>query len=305
MNPTSDRSACRTMEPLLSAFVDRQLEESQATQVREHLAVCPACLGVLKTLESLGTQMASLKQGTPPVPAPATLLAGLRTLPTWVVALAVVRRWIITGGAVAVAVGVVWLSFRWAAPLPAILTSNQATQQTAQLSAGTTLIAKAGETVKLALEHAQGALTLHGPGALIVRQAEQGRFQHDPRLTVELPSGLLEIQMNPKSLHTVSVTTPQARIHLGGTWALVGADPVTTQLKVLEGSVALQSVASSKQVTLIAGQMAQVAAGWVKVGQIPMDEWLRYKGIASGASSAGESDQPASGSPRILSHEQR
>ncbi len=293
---------CRAIEPWLSAFVDGQLEEAKAARVREHLADCSRCLGELKSLETIGTHLAALKATPVEAPSPSIFL-GLRALPDWLVGVAILRRWVMAGSGLAAVVAAGFLLVRWPQPLPATVTANTTQQTTQQLTAGTTLLAKAGETVELNIPSAGGALKLHGPGSLIVREAALGRLLHDPRLFVELPSGTLEIRLSAKTApHDVRVATPQADLRLTGTWVFVSADPLRTQVAVLEGEAKLQSVASRQRLTLTPGQTAQVQAGWVSVGQIPMELWLQYKGLA-GQPQASVSAPPTSPTP--LWHEQK
>ena len=292
---------CRTVEPWLSAFVDGQLKELRAARVREHLADCPRCLGELKALESVGTRLAALK-ATPVAASSPQLFLGLRALPDWLVGLAILRRWVMAASGLALAGGLVMLLVRWSQPLPATVTANATQQTTKQLTAGTTLLAQPGETVELKIPIAGGILKLHGPGSLIVRDAALGRLLQDPRLFVELPQGTLEVYLQAKrGPHDVRVSTPQANLRLTGTWVFVSADPLRTQVAVLEGEAKLKGVASRQPMTLTPGQTALVQAGWVSVNKIPMELWLQYKGL-TGAPQAADS-VPAT-IPNPLWHEE-
>ena len=296
---------CRTIEPWLSAFVDGQLEEARAAQVREHLADCPRCLEELKALETLGMHLATLKRVEVPDVPTSTLFTGLRALPDWLVGVAILRRWAVAGGGMALVCGLVVLLLRWPQPLPATVTANATQQTIQQLTAGTTLLAKAGDTVALQIPSVGGTLTLHGPGSLIVREAALGRLRQDPRLVVELPSGTLEIRMLATGAppHDIRVSTPQASLRLTGTWVFVSADPLRTQVAVLEGEATLQSIASRQRLTLTPGQTAQVQAGWVTVGRIPTELWLQYKGLAGPRELASPNTPIAPNAPTLW-HEQ-
>lgn len=298
---------CRTIAPLLSALVDGQLSEEQAVRVREHADGCARCGSELKALQALGSQLASLRQATVIPASPSGLLAGLRSLPGWVVRLAVLRRWVMAAGALAAGAGLVILSLQWAGPLPATLTARSAQHTTQHLTAGTTLVAKPGETVVINLPRQGGTITLHGPGGVVVHEAALGKLRQDQRLTLELPSGYLDVHIAPRApLHTIQLRTPQAHVRLSGTWALLTASAVSTQLAVLEGEAWLKGVATPRAVRLKQGQMAQVKAGWLSVGQIPLEEWLRHKGVIA-PTQAPSSTAPAPAAPSApspLSHEQ-
>ena len=298
---------CRTISPLLSALVDGQLSEGQAARVREHAGGCARCGSELMALRALGSQLASLTQATVIPASPSGLLAGLQSLPGWVVRLALLRRWFMAGGALAGSAGLVILLLQWAGPLPATLTARSVQHATQRLSPGTTLVAQPGETVTVNLPRAGGAITLHGPGGLVVHEAALGKLRQDQRLTLELPSGSLDVHIAPRApLHTIQLLTPQAHIRLSGTWVLLNASAVSTNVMILEGEAWLRGVATPRAIRLKQGQMAQVKAGWLSVGQIPMEEWLRRKGVIAPtpAPSPAASESAAPSAPSPLSHEQ-
>ena len=298
---------CRTIAPLLSALVDGQLSEGQAARVREHAGGCVRCGAELEALRTLGGQLASLRQATVIPASPSGLLAGLQSLPGWMVRLALLRRWFVAGGTLAGSAGLVILLLQWAGPLPATLTARSVQQATQQLSPGTTLVAKPGETVAVNLPRAGGTITLHGPGGLVVHEAALGKLRQDQRLTLELPSGSLEVHIAPRApLHTIQLLTPQAHVRLSGTWVLLNASAVSTNVAILEGEAWLRGVATPRAIRLTQGQMAQVKAGWLSVGQIPMEEWLRRKGVIAPAPAPSQeaSESAAPSAPSPLSHEQ-
>lgn len=304
MDPEMSSSECHRLEPRLSGFVDGQLDTAQAAEVREHLAGCQRCVREVQALEALGVRLAVLK--TAPVASGAlpSAAAGLRALPTWLVWVALLRRWAVAAGVVAVCwLGVLLLN-RWTQPLPATVTAQATTHNVPQLTAGTTLLAKPGETVTLHIPELKGTLILRGPGSLIVKGASLGRLRQDPRMSLELPAGSLSIQIPPKAAtHLIQLQTPQALVHLSGTWVLVNTNPLRTELAVLEGEVALQSVADRARRRLGAGETAQVEAGWVRIGRLPTALWLQLKGIArSGSGGADEADSAPG--PSGLWHEE-
>lgn len=276
---------CRTVAPLLSAFLDGQLAQEQLAHVREHLGQCARCARDLQTLQQVGGQLSSLKQAILSAGSPPGLLTGIRNMPEWVIRLAVIRRWLISAGGLMICVGLVWLSLRWSGPLPATLTANAAKEITPQLTAGTTLMAREGESVSIALPKQGGKLTLRGPGAMVVKEAALGKVRHDQRLRLELPNGQLDVNIAPGGpSHDIRVLTPQATIRLAGTWVLLSANTASTQVAVLEGEAWLKGVATPRAVRLKPGQMAQVKAGWMSVTQIPLEEWLKRKGLINGQS---------------------
>lgn len=271
---------CRTVAPLLSAFLDGQLAQEPLAHVREHLDHCARCAKDLRALEQVGGQLATLKQAILSAASPPGLLTGIRNMPEWVVQLAVIRRWLISAGGLMICVGLVWLSLRWSGPLPATLTANAAKEITPQLTAGTTLMAREGESVSIALPNQGGKLTLRGPGAMVVQEAALGKIRQDQRLRLELPSGQLEVNVAPGGPpHDIRLLTPQAMVRLAGTWVLLSANTASTQVAVLEGEAWLKGVATPRAVRLKPGQMAQVKAGWMSVTQIPLEEWLARKGL--------------------------
>lgn len=206
-------------------------------------------------------------------------MTGVRNLPGWLVRLALIRRWLTGAAGLAACAGLVMLALRWSGPLPATLTSNDTRQATPQLTAGTTLMARPGETVSVTLPEDGGTLTLTGPGAMVIRDAALGKVRKDQRLTVELTSGQLEIKANPGIPHDIRLLTPQAAIRLAGTWVLMSATTSITQVAVLDGEIWLKGVAAPRAVLLKPGQAAQVKAGWMSVTEIPLEEWLVRKGL--------------------------
>lgn len=292
---------CRTVAPLLSAFMDGQLAQEPLAQVREHLAQCARCATDLRALEQVGGQLASLKQAILSAASPPGLLTGIRNLPEWVVRLAVIRVWLINLAGLAVCVGLAALLLRWSEPLPATLSATSAKHTTQTLTAGTTLMAREGESVSVTLPNQGGALTLHGPGAMVVQKAALGRVRQDQRLTLELPNGRLEVKINPGApAHDIRLLTPQAMVRLSGTWVLLSANTASTQVAVLEGEAWLKGVATPRAVLLKPGQMAQVKAGWMNVSQIPLEEWLARKGLINSPQTPAA--QPAPESNTLSNH---
>ena len=105
---------------------------------------------------------------------------------------------------------------------------------------------------------------------------------------------------------TGRVHTPQASLRLSGTWVLVTASPIHSQVAVLEGEVLLQSVGTVRSRRLTQGQMAQVQAGWLSVGEIPIEEWLARKGIVPPqAPPAGPQEPAPSPDSQPLTYEQQ
>ena len=293
---------CHAIEPKLSAWVDGQLTERQADLVRTHLAQCPGCWGELQALETVRQRLSTLK--TPAGASPAGLTAAVRALPAWLVRLAVVRRWIAGGAAMAGVVAAVAFALYVSEPLPATLVAGT-TQDTKPLAAGTTLIANDGEMIRLALDGG-GTIQLQGPGSLIVRRAEEGRIQKDQRLALNLPSGMVTIQFGSRApAHDIQLMTPQASVHLTGTWVVVQATPLTTEVDVLDGRAQVQNLATAETARLGVGQVAKIEAGEMEIGRIPMEEWLSRKGLTSSQRSAPE-DAPSTEAPhRHLSFEHR
>lgn len=283
---------CQAVEPHLSAWLDGQLEPELAPQVRDHLAACPGCWGELQALETVGTRLNILKQ-TVAEPPPAGLLAGVKALPAWLVGLAVVRRWLVAGGGVAMAGLLLLAVAHWSSPLSATLGAAGRTASTL-LTPGSTLVAQAGQTVTMTLA-GEGTFHLQGPGALVVRQAALGRLAQDERLTVELASGQLAVRFPPKGpAHDVRVLTTQAQIRLTGTWVVIQANPVATQVAVVEGQAHIRNRSTRETLMMHPGQMVQIQAGWLQVGSLPLADWLARKGVAAepSAPQAAEGSAP-------------
>jgi len=57
---------CTDVRDLLSLYLDGELEEEQAITVREHLAECEDCAGILETLESIVDAGSTLDELEPP-----------------------------------------------------------------------------------------------------------------------------------------------------------------------------------------------------------------------------------------------
>ncbi|MBI3011772.1 MAG: zf-HC2 domain-containing protein [Candidatus Omnitrophica bacterium] len=291
----ADSNVCRRIEPQLSALVAGELPEDTATAVRTHLGECPRCQETLAALETLGTKLTLLKE-TPIPPVPRSLFAGLRVFPWWLIRLASLRRWLLAASGL---MGL-WLLtlglLQWAGPLPVSLSANASQQASPNLPAGTTLLAKPGEAVSLRLPH--GTLTLQGPGALVIRAAALGKLRHDPRLDLSLPSGTLEIKLDAQGPpHDLTLTTPQVLLRLAGTWIFVGTSAVETKVAVFEGEAKLTTVAAHKTYRLTPGQLAQVQAGWLSLHQIPLDEWLRVKGLLTANNPSSPATSPAPSQP--------
>lgn len=291
---------------MLSALVDGQLAQDATERVRAHVDECARCRQDLQVLQSVGGQLAVLKHTIASSTAPAGLMTGLRSLPDWVVRLAVIRRWLISATGLAACGGLVVLLLRWSGPLPATLTAQQAQQATPALTPGTTLMARPGEPVSITLPHDGGTLTLHGPGAMVIREAALGKVRKDQRLTLEVTDGHLEVKVNPGNPHDIRLLSPQASVRLAGTWVLLTATTATTKLAVLDGEAWLTSVAAPRAVRIQAGQLAQVQAGWMTVAQIPIEEWLKRKGLLESAPTPIPAPRESEPAPDAapMSHEQ-
>ena len=59
-------AACTDVRDLLSLYLEGELEEEQAITVREHLAGCEDCAGILETLESIVDAGSALDELDPP-----------------------------------------------------------------------------------------------------------------------------------------------------------------------------------------------------------------------------------------------
>jgi len=59
-------SGCGDFRELLSAYLEGELEERRMLEVREHLAGCEDCAGILETLESIAEAGATLEALEPP-----------------------------------------------------------------------------------------------------------------------------------------------------------------------------------------------------------------------------------------------
>lgn len=292
---------CRAVETQLSAWTDGQLDAGRATEVRDHLVQCPSCWGEFQALEAVHNRLATLKM-TPVPESPPGLTAVVRALPTWLVRVAVARRWLAPGMVAAcVAFGVVGL-FSWSKPLPATLSLREI-RQTQTLTPGTTLMARLGETVTVTLPPGEGKLQLHGPGSLIVHRASQGALRQDQRLNLELPSGRLTVRFGTRMpAHRLMITTPQALVRLAGTWVLLQAGPAATSVVVMEGEAQVRNRATGQAVKVIPGQMVTIQAGWLTVQMVPVEEWLKRKGVAA-TPSESESAQPTAPASAPLSFE--
>ena len=299
---------CREIEPYLSAWLDGQLAQAEAEPLRRHLARCRGCQQQLQAVERAAKRLKALGS-LPADPAPAGLLARVERIPSWLIRLGLLRRAApaMAGVAGIAAACVWWLS--WSAPVPVVLTAGGLRQEQV-LATGTTLRAQAGESLELELERGRGSVSLQGPGTLVVRRAAAGRAQPMRQLFFELPQGTATIRIAPLAgAHDVRVKTPQAELRLLGTWIRVTADSSVTQVGVLEGAVALTSLADGRRAMLAAGDSARVQPGVLTVGQIPLEEWLAEKGLlgVSHAEPAARepSDKAQSASPDPLWHEAR
>lgn len=223
---------------------------------------------------------------------PPGLLAGISALPGWLLCLAVARQWVIPAGAVAGAVGAVALLLHVSNPLPATLAERGAGEQARvqsvrDLTAGTTLLAKPGQTLELQVAEGRGKVQLEGPGALVVRKASVGKFRGDHRIRLDMPSGSVRIQFGPDAPpHSLLLTTPQAMIGLTGTNVAIQATPVTTVLQVMEGRATVSNLATGERVVVTAGRMAEIQAGWLRTMEIPRG------GEAAAPEPSGEETEP-------------
>ena len=59
-------SGCNNVRDLFSLYLEGELEEEQAITVREHLALCEDCAGILETLESIVDAGSALDELDPP-----------------------------------------------------------------------------------------------------------------------------------------------------------------------------------------------------------------------------------------------
>jgi len=57
---------CKYIRPLLSAYLDGQLDPAHQTQVADHLATCPECASVLDDFHALGQEISALPDVVPP-----------------------------------------------------------------------------------------------------------------------------------------------------------------------------------------------------------------------------------------------
>jgi hypothetical protein len=228
------------------------------------LASVPDHLAVLKTL--------------PIPPVPADLLARVQALPAWRVWVAVWRRWLAVGGGCAVAGLVLVLLL----PSPLLRVSAPEPRGLAILPAAsdTTLTAQAGQTLAVPLPIGQGAMQLHGPGTVIVSQTVMERLRTTSAVQVTLPEGILSLQVDPAGLpHDLWLMTPQAMIHVTGTWLELTATPAQTTLTLLEGAVRLEHRLTGQEVEVTPGQQVRVDATSLTVQLIPMEAWLDRKGL--------------------------
>lgn len=295
---------CHQVKAQLSAWTDGQLELVESKQIQAHLGSCGGCQEILSALQGVGQQLAALK-AMPTGAVPGALLAGIRGVPDWLVRVAVLRQWLVPAGQVA-AVGLIgFFLLQISSPLPAIFSSQGASQQRI-LVPGTTLMARTGQTVELnlALERvdSENLLTaetdllsrdatvqLQGPGALVVRKAEKGRLRGDLRLDLDLPSGMVTIRFGPEAPpHDLRLMTPQAMIRLTGTWALIQATPAETRIGMVEGTAQVTNRATGKKTLVQAGQLAEIKAGWMRVRQGAVEDWLPQPEVSTGSGKAGK-----------------
>ena len=172
--------------------------------------------------------------------------------------------------------------------MPAMLATTAQQQGTAgqpqstSLTPGTTLLAQRGETIQMQLTSNGGNLTLTGPGALVVKEAEVGRLLGDHRLTLEMPSGSVKVYFGPEAPpHVLNIVTPQATIRLTGTLVEIQANPLMTQVIVWEGEAEIHNHATGVRETIVVGQMAQIQAGWMRI---------QYIAISGSEKTSGTSD---------------
>ena len=208
---------------------------------------------------------------------PPGLLTPISAMPEWLLFLAVARQWAVPAGASAGVIATAALLLQISNPLPATLAQRGTgeparVQSVRDLSAGTTLLAKPGQTLELQVAGGQGKIQLEGPGALVVRKASIGKFQGDHRIRLEMPSGSVRIRFEPGAPpHSLLLTTPQALIGLTGTDVLIRATPLTTLLEVKEGQATVNNLSTGEQVVAAAGQSVEIQAGWLKKRESPKD----------------------------------
>ena len=206
---------------------------------------------------------------------PPGLLASVGAMPGWFLFLAVARQWLLPAVTVGGALATVALLLHLSNPLPATLAQRgigeQARVQSVRdLSAGTTLLAKPGQTLELQVAGGRGKVELEGPGALVVRKASVGKFQGDHRIRLDMPGGSVRIRFEPGAPpHSLLLTTPQAMIGLTGTDVLVQATPVTTLLRVMEGRATVSNLATGERLVVTAGGGVEIQAGWLRKLEAP------------------------------------
>ena len=209
---------------------------------------------------------------------PPGLLAPISAMPGWLLFLAVARQGLLPAGTASGVFATVALLLHVSNPLPATLAQKGTgeparVQSVRDLSAGTTLLAKPGQTLELQVAEGRGKVQLEGPGALVVRKASVGKFRGDQRIRLDMPAGSVRIFFGPDAPpHSLLLTTPQAVIGLTGTDVIVRATPLTTLLQVMEGRATVNNLSTEERIVVTAGQSVEIQAGWLKRAEVPQGE---------------------------------
>ena len=196
---------------------------------------------------------------------PAGLDKAVRALPEWMVRLAVARQWATPAAGLLVGGLALFGLLHWSAPMNANLRTG-VVAETQTLTSGTTLVAEAGQMIKMDLAQETGRLELIGPAALVVREASIGRIRSDHKLLLDLAHGKTRIWFGTNApAHDVQIWTSQAIVRLSGTDVLVQATPATTRVEILEGQAEVESLATGRQQVVTAGQTIQIQAAQMTI----------------------------------------
>jgi anti-sigma factor RsiW len=71
---------CKTVRPLLSAYLDRELDGNASLDVREHVHRCPECEAELNGLRDVKRMLERLPDAEPPADLEERLLRSVRTM---------------------------------------------------------------------------------------------------------------------------------------------------------------------------------------------------------------------------------
>jgi anti-sigma factor (TIGR02949 family) len=65
MSQPDDKTQCQDLQLRIEAFVDEELEQTEATSLREHLEICPACARQVRLAAEIRQELRGSTFSTP------------------------------------------------------------------------------------------------------------------------------------------------------------------------------------------------------------------------------------------------